>query len=140
MSGVNIKGRSKKDLPHIRLYNDHTATAAWRSLLFGARSLYCELKALYNGSNNGKLFLSAREASLRMPTNRMSANRWFHELEDRGFIKPAQISTFDWKAGASEGKATTWILTEYYAGNGPPSADFKHWKPPPEEQNPVPLE
>src|SRR5262245_18748803 len=100
--------KRSKDLPHIRLYRGDMETAAWRSLSFGARCLYIELKKLYNGSNNGKLYLSAREAAERMPTNRMSANRWFHELEDRGFIMPAQKSSFDWKSGAGEGVATTW--------------------------------
>lgn len=107
-------------------------TPAWRTMSLGARALYIELKALYNGSNNGTLFLSCREAAKRLDSNPMSCSRWFHELHDRGWIRPAKVSSFDWKAGAAERMATTWTLTEYYSGNGSPSADFRQWQPPPE--------
>jgi hypothetical protein len=35
-------------------------TAAFRSLSVGARALLLELKALYNGNNNGALFFRSR--------------------------------------------------------------------------------
>lgn len=121
--------RAKKDARHVRVYQFELDSAAYKSLSLGARCLLIELKALYNGSNNGDLFLSAREAAARLNSNRSSANRWFHELAERGFIRPALLAAFSWKVGAHERKATTWVLTEYVYKGAPPSREYQHWRP-----------
>ena len=41
------------------------------------------------------------------------------------------VATFDYKAGATSGKATTWILTEFSYGERGPTRDFQHWVPGP---------
>jgi hypothetical protein len=72
----------------VRLYRWELESAAYRSLSLRARCLLVELKALYNGSNNGELFLSVRDAVARLNTGTHQATAAFRELEDRGFIKP----------------------------------------------------
>ena len=60
----NHKGRSTTErfvsLPHWMLQSP-----AWRSLSPVARGVFIELAAIYNGSNNGRLALSARDAAER---------------------------------------------------------------------------
>ena len=94
---------------HVRLYRWELGSAAYRSLSLRARCLLVELKLLYNGSNNGELFLSVRAAAARLKTGLHQAMAAFRELEDRGFIKPRQRGSFQWK----QRHATCWLLTEY---------------------------
>ncbi|WP_295135671.1 hypothetical protein [uncultured Reyranella sp.] len=112
-------------------------TLAYRSLCNGARALLIELKALYYGgarTNNGKLFLSIRDAALLLGAGKSSVAEWYIDLYDRGFIKPRDRATFDFKAGAKTGKATTWILTEFPYGDRPATRDFQRWVPTPQSQ------
>lgn len=61
------------------------------------RCLEMELKALYNGINNGDLFLSVCEAAKRLGVANNTAEKAFKELEEHGFIRPKQHGSFDWK-------------------------------------------
>jgi hypothetical protein len=56
-------GRSKKAARHVRLYHWMMQRAAWKSLNANQRALYVEMAARYNGSNNGRIHFSAREAA-----------------------------------------------------------------------------
>lgn len=49
----------------------------WGFLKPGPRCLYIELKREFNGSNNGKIFLSHREAAYRLGTHRNTVGPWF---------------------------------------------------------------
>jgi hypothetical protein len=64
---------------------------------------------LYNGTNNGELYLSVRDAATSLNTGSHQASAAFRELEQRGFIRPRQRGAFAWKAR----HATAWLLTEY---------------------------
>lgn len=132
--GVDSSGRSKKDARHVRIYHSEMRTLAYRSLGNGARALLTELKALYNTTNNGALFLSIRDAALLLNAGKSSVAEWYIDLIDRGFIKPKDVATFVFKAGAKSGKSTTWILTEFpYAGRAP-TRDFQRWVPTPSSE------
>jgi hypothetical protein len=112
---------------HVRLYRWELESAAYRSLSLYARCLLVELKALYNGTNNGELFLSVRRAAKRLNTGTHQATAAFRELEDRGFIKPRQRGSFQWK----QRHATSWLLTEYdddMTGHEA-TKDFMKWRP-----------
>lgn len=128
---ANKTGRSVGgDGQHARLYRWELTSTAYRSLSVGARALLVELKALYNGNNNGDLFLSAREAGKRLNTSKSFAADRFLELQDRGFIRPKEIGAFNTKALAGSGKATSWVLTEFPIGNAAAgSKDFMRWEP-----------
>jgi hypothetical protein len=132
--GVDLRGRSTREPKHVRFYQTEMATLAYRSLPLGARCLLKELKLLYNTMNNGKLFISIRYAAVLLNAGKSSVADWYIDLQDRGFIRPASIATFDFKAGASSGKATTWILTEFEYNNQLPTRDYRNWVPGPDSQ------
>jgi hypothetical protein len=128
---VLVNGRSKESAHHVRLYRRHLESPAWRSLSPVARCLYVELKLLYVGTNNGKLFLSVRMAAARINVSKTTAGLAFKELEDRGFIRLAKPSSFNMKATARRGDAACWLLTEYPEGDrlGAGGLDFMRWRP-----------
>lgn len=130
---VNVKGRSVGgDAHHVRLYRWEITSTAYRSLKPAARALLVELKALFNGFNNGELFLSVREAAKRLGCGKNLAAELFDQLEDRGFIRPNEVGAFNMKAASGMGKATSWILTEHPFGNATAGTmDFMRWQPPP---------
>lgn len=123
MAKTNNKGRSTH-ARHIRLHHYLLNSPAWRALMPGPRALLMELYALYNGSNNGDLFLSEREAAKRCGVkHKNTAAKWFRELEDKGFIRPKVRGSFNVKVPT----ATAWILTEFEYNNQQPTKDFMRW-------------
>ncbi len=92
----NQKGRSTTErfvsLPHYML-----GSQAWRSLSPVARSVFIELAAIYNGSNNGRLALSVRDAAEWVCCSKTTAGRAFAELTDKGFIDLCSRGHFDRK-------------------------------------------
>jgi DNA-binding MarR family transcriptional regulator len=114
------------------------STDAYRSLRPVSRALLVELHALFNGSNNGKLFLSVREAAKRLGVGKSTASAALAELTDRGFVRPLVAGTFHRKTR----HATTWVLTLHSLGDALPTKDFARWRPPaepPGNQNAVPV-
>ncbi len=98
---------------HVRLHRWLLRTAAWRNLSLAARCSLVELYDLFNGENNGDIFLGAREAAKRLGTGKDRALDALHELEERGFIRARRRGDFHWKAGM----ATQWVLSEFeFAG------------------------
>ena len=92
----NQKGRSTTErfvsLPHYML-----KSAAWRSLSPVARSVFIELAVIYNGSNNGRLALSVRDAAERVCCSKNTASRALTELTQKGFIDLCSRAHFDRK-------------------------------------------
>lgn len=127
--GVNSKGRSVRgDAQHVRFYQWEIKSAAYRSLKPSARALLVEFKALFNGFNNGELFLSVRQAAKRLGCGKNLAAELIEQLRDRGFIRPNEVGAFNMKAAAGGGKATSWILTEHPFGNATVGTrDFMRW-------------
>jgi hypothetical protein len=121
---------------HVRLYHWELKSLAFRSLSVGARALLIDLKALYNGTNNGGLFLSVREAGKRLGVAKDTASKYLRELELRGFVKAREHGHFSMKSASRRGQATTWTLTEYGVGDAIPTKDFMHWRP--EDHSTVP--
>lgn len=72
---------------------------------------------LYNGENNGSLYLSVRDATDRLGLSDLSSVcKAFDELTGMGFIELTQDSTFSIKA-AETSRARCWRLT-WEAGPG----------------------
>lgn len=126
MNGVTAKGRSKKDTKHVRLHHYLLRSDAYNALPCTARALLVEMYDLYNGQNNGELFLSVREAARRIGTSPNTARKAFAELQEKGFIRVNQAGSFDWK---ENGKATSWVLTEHAFNGALPTKEFMRWKP-----------
>jgi hypothetical protein len=127
---TDATGHSVGSGAHVRLYRWELKSAAYGSLTTHARALLVELKALYNGTNNGELFLSVRRAAERLGIGKNLAARCFKELQDRGFIRVKRPAAFNMKSGARRGEATIWILTEYAVGDALPTKDFMRWQAP----------
>ena len=104
---------------------------AWATLPPGPRALYVELKRRFNGTNNGEIILSHRDAATALKVHRNTVGPWFKELEERGFITMTQAPHL---GPAGIGKASVWALSEVSGANGKPADKaFMSWR---EKQKP----
>ena len=126
-------GRSIGGASYVGLHRWMLRSEAWKHASLGARCLLIELYDLYNGANNGALYLSIRDAAKRLKVGKNKANSLFAELERLGFIRVKERGAFSLKAR----HASSWVLTEFSAGGQLPSKDFMRW-PPQQNQNPIP--
>lgn len=123
----NRKGRSKSGPPFVRLPWFLLDCEAWRALTPAARAVYLEVARRYNGSNNGFLGLSVREAAERCRINKDTASRALEALRVAGFIECITPGGFSRK----DRHASEWRLTIERcdrSGNGPTKA-FMRWRP-----------
>lgn len=101
------------------------ASEAWASLKPGPRALYVELKRRYNGTNNGDIFLSHRDAANALNVHRNTVGQWFDELQERGFIR---ITTGPHLGPSGIGQASKWALEEEPTPDGKPAGKaFMRW-------------
>jgi hypothetical protein len=100
---------------------------AWKATSFGARALYIALvrQLSYSRLNNGKVFLSTRDAAEELGARQMSIGRWYRELEHYGFI----VMTSAGHLGVEgKGRAANWRLTDWAWGNGcERTRDYLKW-------------
>jgi hypothetical protein len=122
-------GRSKKAARHVRLYYWMMATPAWKSLNANQRAIYVEMAARYNGSNNGRIHFSTREAAGALHIGRATAGRELAVLVERGFIVAVTRGGFNVKD--KQRQSTEWRLTEFNCDvtHALPSKDFARWSP-----------
>ena len=122
-------GRSKKEGRHVRLYHWMMQTAAWKSLSGNQRALYLEMAARYNGSNNGRIHFSTREAAQALHIGKATAARALTVLVERGFIVAMIRGGFNVKD--KQAQATEWRLTEFNCDVtfAVPSKEFARWSP-----------
>lgn len=121
----NKTGRNTGDSRHVRLHHWVLDTAAYCDLKPIARALLVQLYRLYNGANNGELFLSVRDAATAINVAPNTALKAFADLETHGFIRAAQRGSFSLKSR----HATTWILTEFPYRDALPTKCFARWVP-----------
>lgn len=122
------KGRSKTGDRFVCLRHFLMDSPAWLSLTPGARVVYLELLRRYNGSNNGYLGLSARDAAHLCRLNKDTVTRVISELREKGFIELVTPGGFSYKARHSaEYRLTAEICNRTGA---PPSKAFMKWRPP----------
>jgi hypothetical protein len=104
-------------------------SVAWKQMSMGARALYIALiKPLsFNRDNNGKIFLSTRDAAKQLNASQESACIWFRELEHYGFIAMTKPGTI-----GPKGSATYWRITDVGWGvldgkSIEPTKDYLKW-------------
>lgn len=118
----NAKGRNETSR-YVRLDYRHLYSPAYRSLTPKSRSLLIELSMLYNGENNGSIYLAVEDAAARMGVgDPHTAGSAFEELVDRGFITMTKEAHFEVKA-AEHSRARTWRLN-WLPGPGRRTADW----------------
>jgi DNA-binding transcriptional MocR family regulator len=91
-------------------------TAAWKDISANARSIYLEILKRYNGSNNGRIGYSVRQAAIELKISRTTASRAIKELVSHGFIVAEQKGSFNYKMDANGKRkrlASEWRLTVY---------------------------
>lgn len=116
---------------HVQILEWLQASEAWATMKPGPRALYIELKRRFNGSNNGQIFLSHRDAAKALNVHRNTVGAMFKELEQRGFIRLA-IAPHLGPCGI--GKAAVWALEELATQDGKPAGKaFMRWS---KKQNP----
>jgi len=121
------KGRLQ---PFVPLLKETLKTPAWRAMSHGARSLYVALKARYSSNfhNNGKLYLSTRDAAEELGSGLEEIGNWFRELQHYGFIVQMRRGHLGVEG---KGLAPHWRLTELGGTlNGiesSPTRDFLKW-------------
>ena len=103
------------------------ATPAWKSLNGNQRAIYVEMAARYDGSNNGRIPYSVREAAQALHIGKATAARDLIVLEERGFIVVMVRGAFNVKLKL----ATEWRLTEFNCDvtGALPTKDFAKWSP-----------
>jgi hypothetical protein len=99
---------------------------AWRAMSHGAKSLYVALKQRYNSTidNNGKVFLSLRDAAQELQSHRDHIARWYRDLQHYGFVVQVQPGCL---GVDGKGKTAHWRLTELAYLGKPPTRDFLRW-------------
>jgi hypothetical protein len=118
--------RSKGEGRHVRLYHWLLGTPAWKSLGAVERSIYIEMAAAYNGSNNGKIVYSVRQAAETLRIGKSKAAEAIGGLVERGFIVAVVKGGFNRKAR----HATEWRLTEFSSDltGELPTKEFARWQ------------
>lgn len=128
MARHNKNGRSAERISYVLIDRWILSCAAWRSLDPVARCLYLELEYRYNGTNNGAIFYSVRQAATDLHCSKTTASRAFDRLVSRGFVAAAKKGAFSLKVR----HATEWRLTRYTAAGGAEAVapkDFIRWSP-----------
>jgi hypothetical protein len=111
-------------------------TPAWRAMSKGAMWLYFLLRRHYNpkNDNNGRIFLSQREAARLLNSHRDYIARWFRELQHFGFI----VMTSAGRLGLDgKGRAPRWHLPELPYKGESPTKNYLAWNGVPFTDRPV---
>jgi hypothetical protein len=92
----------------------------------GSQMLYVSLKRRYsyNNHNNGRLYLSQRQAVRELRSHHNEIARWFRELQYYGFIV---MMTPGFLGVDGHGKSPHWRLTELSYQRDPPTQDYLRW-------------
>ena len=112
-------GRTQTSGKFLNLPNRIFQSQAYSSLGVNARCLLNELIALFNGANNGSLYLSCQDAADRLGLSDIKAIRTaFEELQGRGLIAMTKDAHFSVKTSET-GRARCWRLTWHPWPKGP---------------------
>lgn len=133
----NATGRNDKTKRFVMLPHHLLESAAYASLDLTGRATLQELMMMYNGKNNGSLWLSARDGTKRLGlSDCRPVLRALYELQDRGFITMAKDAHFSIKA-ADTSRARCWRLTWHAWPESPvrsrraPTNEWERYEVPP---------
>ena len=127
---VRRKKPRRKLPPFVAVPKYMARSIAWRSLSGEAIAAYIELACRYDGMNNGKLHLSARELAVFRSTSHTTTARAIRELIDKGFIEIVRASGFNVKN--RQRQAAEYRLTAFHCDvtRKLASKAFMKWRPP----------
>ncbi len=122
----------RREAHYTKLVRNVMQTDAWRALSPVAQALYPWLRLEWHGpknNNNGRIWLSVRQAADRMGVSRNTAARAFHDLQAKGFLVLSEAACLGLYGSA---KASTFELTEIELPNKPETSGrrlYKDWRP-----------
>jgi hypothetical protein len=116
--------KKHKNPSFVMVTNQVLDAPAWKAMSMGARCLYIALKRRYNQQikNNGRIYLSVRQAQRELGAGKTQIVRWFRELQHYWFIVPMKPGYLGLDG---KGKAPLWRLTEvgYMRGKSSPGME-----------------
>jgi hypothetical protein len=124
---MSTKRRRENRLPpFVPLLKATMATPAWRTMSPGARMLYVELRGRLSNdySNNGRVFLSDRDAAKAVGVTPGTIVRYYAENEHFGFLRK---TCGGFLGSDGRGIAAHYRFTEFPHGTHPPTRDFEKW-------------
>ena len=117
--------KHKRGAPQfVMLYNWMIDSEAWLDLKAQPRALYLLIKRRFNGSNNGEIYLSHREAAKLLNMHRNSIGTYFDVLIEHGFLKQ---TTMPHLGPSGVGLSSKWELTELPVNHRPATKEFMRW-------------
>jgi len=128
MAKHDRKGRSR-GVPHVRLDKSIFNSLAYRALSPTARAMLFELIGMFNGANNGELYLSTRDATALVGvTDRAAASAALNDLVAHGLAVREETGDF------FNRHATCYRLTFAPAKGRAPSNEWRDWNQPDERE------
>ncbi len=125
MSRVDQRGRSK-GVPHVRVDKSVFHSGAYRACSLAERAMLLEVVELHNGSNNGSLWLSVRDAARRLGvSDPNTARRALRGLCEKGLLAVSTPGYFTVKTR----HATCYRITFLPANGQGPTSEFRNWQP-----------
>lgn len=128
MAKHNRTGRSKGGPPFVQLFHHVLASEAWLASKPLDRAVVVQLARRYNGSNNGRLGMSVRDAAEECCADKDACGAAFKRLEERGFIECVLESGFSFKLKRAREWRLTWLRCD--VTNTPPSRAYQRWTVP----------
>lgn len=125
--------RKDKEGQYVNLSYFQLRSVAWRSLSGAAIKVLLELHTRFNGTNNGRLFLSLNEAAQALGMGKATVQRAYVELEQKGFIVKTRPGNW-YQRQAHEWRLTTKPLIKSNGKRETATFDWKQWRPPPKKR------
>jgi DNA-binding transcriptional MocR family regulator len=121
-----VKRKRKSSGPFVMLPLRILNAPAWRVMSPAARLLWIELrrKLANHGTNNGKIYLSDRDAAKAIGVNKNTVVRAYAELEDYGFLRK---TTGAYLGIDGHGIAPHYRFTDLAHGTHPATLDYEKW-------------
>ncbi len=129
------KRERNKTARFVKLEYQLLNSLAWQALKPSDRAVYIELCKRYNGSNNGTLALSNRDAAKLCNIAKDTAGRCLLRLADMGFIKVRTIGGYNQKYRGNDktqnkNLAHEYELTQYEYLSRTATREFISYRPP----------
>ena len=124
MGKKGYKEQKRGNARYIMITHALSNSDAWKACKSVARDVYCGLLIRYNGSNNGYIAYSCRDAADYANIGKNTAAQAFKKLEEVGLIKCITASNFDCRKKL----AREWAVTYWSVDGQLPTNEWKTYK------------
>ncbi|MEN3146142.1 hypothetical protein ABCW43_02385 [Neorhizobium sp. IRAMC:178] len=123
---MSSKWKKNRRAKFIMIESYVVKSPVWPELTANDKAVYLEIKWRYDGNNNGKIGLGAREAAAAIgKSSKDTGKRALDHLAQLGLIAKVKASGFSMKSR----ETAEWRLTEYVCNvtGELPTKDFMRW-------------